>query len=211
MFTTPESRWRALQTRNPRSASAFIYAVTTTRIFCRPTCPARLARRTNVVFFDTAADAATQGFRACKRCKPAQEDFASTRMRHESSAKKACEEIDAAGGKIDLETLASRVGLSPRYLHGVFKQVIGVTPGTYAAKLRMGIEKTENTSGESRAEVNQREDIPSLEGIEHQLLGKESWVRLFGLWLSLTSYSLTVRSHPPLRGPGHRSPERTRC
>lgn len=136
MFNTPESRWRALQTRNPNSASAFIYGVTTTRIFCRPTCPARLARRANVVFFDTASEAAASGLRACKRCKPTQDDFAPAQRRHEAEVTRACETLREAGGRVSLEALASGAGMSPRYFHGVFKRFVGVTPGVFAAQLR---------------------------------------------------------------------------
>ncbi|SPO02022.1 uncharacterized protein DNG_04695 [Cephalotrichum gorgonifer] len=129
MFTNPERRWQALRTRDPRSASAFTYAVTTTRIYCRPTCPARLARRANVVFFDTAPEAAAAGFRACKRCKPAQSpDAASARGRHEDIVRRACEAMHATGGRATLRTIAGDAGLSPRYFHGVFKKVVGVTP-----------------------------------------------------------------------------------
>ncbi|KAM0722921.1 hypothetical protein Q7P37_001119 [Cladosporium fusiforme] len=70
MYTTSSARWQATSTRAPASSTAFVYAVRTTRIFCRPTCKARLARRSNVTFYDTAAEAQAAGFRACKRCKP---------------------------------------------------------------------------------------------------------------------------------------------
>ncbi|PYH74089.1 putative DNA repair and transcription factor Ada [Aspergillus vadensis CBS 113365] len=68
--TSPSTRWLAIQTRDPRYTSTFVYAVLTTKIYCRPTCPARLARRANVRFYDTASQAERAGFRPCKRCKP---------------------------------------------------------------------------------------------------------------------------------------------
>ncbi|KAK4244357.1 hypothetical protein C7999DRAFT_35282 [Corynascus novoguineensis] len=157
MFKTPESRWRALQARNPLAASAFVYAVTSTRIFCRPACPSRLARRANIVFFDSATDAQSAGFRACKRCQPSS-SFSSPssssqthpldpskagsigvgpqQQQKEATVRKACELVKAAGGKITLEQLAGGIGLSPRYFHGVFKAVMGVTPSGYAARVR---------------------------------------------------------------------------
>ncbi|EMD66997.1 hypothetical protein COCSADRAFT_178776 [Bipolaris sorokiniana ND90Pr] len=69
-YTTPTSRYHALTTRDPLSSNAFIYAVKTTNIYCRPTCPARLARRANITFYSTWREAEAAGFRACKRCKP---------------------------------------------------------------------------------------------------------------------------------------------
>lgn len=69
---TDSQRWSLLSTRSaaPSPTPPFIYGVMSTKIYCRPTCPARLARRANVVFFDTAAQAQEAGFRACKRCRP---------------------------------------------------------------------------------------------------------------------------------------------
>ncbi|KAK0609049.1 Bifunctional transcriptional activator/DNA repair enzyme Ada [Lasiodiplodia hormozganensis] len=69
-FNNPHTRWRALTARDPAAHASFVYAVLSTRIYCRPTCPARLARRANIVFYDAAAQAAAAGFRACKRCRP---------------------------------------------------------------------------------------------------------------------------------------------
>ncbi|OAL34039.1 hypothetical protein AYO20_06687 [Fonsecaea nubica] len=69
-YRSEPSRWRALVARDAHATDAFVYAVVTTKIYCRPDCPARLARRANVRFFDLAAQAERGGFRACKRCKP---------------------------------------------------------------------------------------------------------------------------------------------
>jgi methylphosphotriester-DNA--protein-cysteine methyltransferase len=144
MFDTPESRWRALQTRNRLAASAFLYGVTTTRIYCRPACPSRLARQANIVFFDSATEAESAGFRPCRRCKPSKSDFEPKTAQHEKAVRKACNLIDAAGGRLTLDNLASSVGLSPRYLHGIFKNAMGVTPSVYAMRVRKG--KTVRTS-----------------------------------------------------------------
>ncbi|KEF54341.1 uncharacterized protein A1O9_09507 [Exophiala aquamarina CBS 119918] len=69
-YSTPAARWAALTTRDPAASKAFIYAVRTTKIYCRPDCRARLARRANVAFYDSAQLARQDGYRPCKRCKP---------------------------------------------------------------------------------------------------------------------------------------------
>jgi methylphosphotriester-DNA--protein-cysteine methyltransferase len=69
-YSTPAARWAALTTRDPAASKAFIYAVRTTKIYCRPDCRARLARRANVAFYDNIQQAQQDGYRACKRCKP---------------------------------------------------------------------------------------------------------------------------------------------
>lgn len=68
-FDNDDARWAAALARDPAADGAFITAVVTTGIYCRPVCPARPLRR-NVRFFATAIDAQASGFRACKRCKP---------------------------------------------------------------------------------------------------------------------------------------------
>ena len=69
-FFSQESRWNAVLTRNRAAEGVFYYAVKTTGIVCRPTCPSRRPNRKNVEFFDTYHDAKEAGYRACKRCKP---------------------------------------------------------------------------------------------------------------------------------------------
>jgi AraC family transcriptional regulator of adaptative response/methylated-DNA-[protein]-cysteine methyltransferase len=72
LYTTPEARWRALAERDKAAMDAFIYAVKSTGVYCRPLCGSRLPRRDNVTFYDSGDEAERAGYRACKRCKPDQ-------------------------------------------------------------------------------------------------------------------------------------------
>ena len=70
IFNTDSRRWQAVQKRESEADGAFVYAVTTTGIFCRPTCSSRRPNRENARFFDSTQPAEAAGFRACKRCRP---------------------------------------------------------------------------------------------------------------------------------------------
>src|ERR1700726_3203473 len=65
-----EKRWQSVQTRDRGADGAFVYAVRSTGIYCRPSCPSRRPRREQVVFFPLPESAEQEGFRACLRCKP---------------------------------------------------------------------------------------------------------------------------------------------
>jgi methylphosphotriester-DNA--protein-cysteine methyltransferase len=137
LYATDATRWRAVATRDSNANGHFVYSVRSTKIYCRPVCPGRLARRANVGFYQTPVEAEAAGFRACKRCKPnsVQEDS------QERTVEKACLLIDEAlksdGQKtLKLQDLAKRVGLTPRYFHKIFKDKTGTTPAEYA-KARM--------------------------------------------------------------------------
>src|SRR6516162_4394816 len=65
-----ERYWEAVVGRNPRLDGEFFFAVSTTGVYCRPSCAARRPRRENVAFHETCADAERAGFRPCKRCRP---------------------------------------------------------------------------------------------------------------------------------------------
>ena len=69
-FASDDERWDAVRRRDPAAVGAFVYAVRTTGVYCRPSCGARLPRWENVSFHATCADAAQAGFRPCKRCRP---------------------------------------------------------------------------------------------------------------------------------------------
>jgi AraC family transcriptional regulator of adaptative response/methylated-DNA-[protein]-cysteine methyltransferase len=125
---TDDDCWRAIVTRDP-SAEGFYYAVTTTGIFCRPSCGARLPRRDHVRFFTSTQDAAAAGFRACKRCRPTEETLS---RRNAIMVAKACRAIEMAEEAPDLAALAEQAGLSRFHFHRVFKAVTGVTPKDYS-------------------------------------------------------------------------------
>lgn len=133
IFDSDTARWYAVQNRERAGHSAFVYAVSTTKIFCRPTCPARLARRANVKFFDQAADALKNGFRPCKRCKPDESTGSNTSSR---IIPNACKYILQVNGDLTTASLAEHVGISSRHLHTLFKGAMGCTPAAYAAQVR---------------------------------------------------------------------------
>lgn len=135
-FATTSSRWAALQSRDPAAASAFIYCVTTTKIYCRPNCPSRLARRANIVFYDTLSDAEADGFRPCKRCRPeVMENDGDSQKLAVAKACKLLQEDIQKDGKLSVKGLAAQVGLTECHFCRVFKKVMGVTVGQYKGQL----------------------------------------------------------------------------
>ena len=116
-----------------RPTARFVYSVRSTGVYCRPTCPAKLARRENVRFHATCEDAQRAGFRACKRCTP---NEASPSQRRAAAVAFACRLMDEAGEALNLASLADSAGMSVYHFHRVFKAHIGLTPRAYAAGLR---------------------------------------------------------------------------
>ena len=128
-----DARWAAFVARDAAFDGEFFIAVETTGIYCRPSCPAKRAKRENVRFFATAAEAERAGFRPCKRCKPNEPSLV---QQHSEKVKEACRLIETAEAEPKLDDLAEAVGLSPYHFHRVFKSVLGVTPKAYAAAHR---------------------------------------------------------------------------
>ena len=132
---TDAERWRAVLARSADADGRFFYAVRTTGVYCRPTCPSRRPRRENVEFFTTTALAEAGGFRACRRCTPTNGHgpvSAAERVR------RACRLIDDAEDKPDLRAIAEAAGLSPFHFHRLFKRLVGVTPREYVAARHAG-------------------------------------------------------------------------
>jgi methylphosphotriester-DNA--protein-cysteine methyltransferase len=143
LFEDDASRWDAVSSRNTTADGSFVYAVRTTKIFCRPICKARLPRRANVSFFTTGYDAKQAGFRACKRCKPEIAGF----MPEEAAVRKIrafvqqqTEKQGDAEARLSLSQMARQSGLSKWHFHRVFKRCVGVTPTEYLRIQRQGQE-----------------------------------------------------------------------
>ena len=130
-----DPRWTQLVARDPGAEGQFVYAVTSTGIYCRPGCGSRTPRPENVRFFLTATAAAQAGFRPCQRCKPDQPPL---QVQHAELVAGLCRQIETAGTPPSLETLAQSARMSPYHLHRVFKAVTGLTPRAYAAAHRAG-------------------------------------------------------------------------
>lgn len=139
LFEDDESRWQAVVNRNPNADGFFIYAVKTTKVYCRPICKARLARRSNIRFFNNSTEAAEAGFRACKRCKPDLPGF----MPEESAVQKirvfVASRANGGGGDdmMSLSQMAKQTGLSKWHFHRVFKKCVGMTPTEYLREERL--------------------------------------------------------------------------
>ena len=121
--------WDAVRARDGNYDAKFYYSVATTGVYCRPSCPARLAKRENVAFHASCADAEIAGYRPCKRCKP---NEPSLHDRYAVKVAEACRLIEEAEEPPKLDELASAAGLSTYHFHRVFKVVAGVTPKAYA-------------------------------------------------------------------------------
>jgi len=134
-YRTDQAWWQALVGRDPHANGAFVYGVATTGVYCRPGCASRRPHRKNVRFFETWQQAESAGFRPCKRCSPRSPAGQDPRV---EAVIRACQIIEGAESPPRLADLAQAVGLSPSYLHRLFKKTVGVTPRQYAAERRVG-------------------------------------------------------------------------
>jgi AraC family transcriptional regulator, regulatory protein of adaptative response / methylated-DNA-[protein]-cysteine methyltransferase len=131
--TKRNQRWAAVVARDPAFEGKFVYAVKTTGIYCRPTCPSRLAKAKNVEFYLTCQEAESADFRACQRCRP---NEASPTDQHGAVIAEACRRIEDADTLPTLTGLAAALGMSPYYFHRLFKSVTGLSPKAYGAAHR---------------------------------------------------------------------------
>jgi len=129
MAMDPEICWRASAARDARFIGRFVMAVTSTRIYCRPGCPARLPARRNARFYATPAAAEAAGFRACLRCRPDRAPGAPTAAGTAATVARALRLMDD-GALTDgsLETLAGRLGVTSRWLRELFERHVGAAP-----------------------------------------------------------------------------------
>jgi AraC family transcriptional regulator, regulatory protein of adaptative response / methylated-DNA-[protein]-cysteine methyltransferase len=126
---TDAARWQAVTAKDKNADGRFFFSVRTTGVYCRPSCPARPARRENVAFHSSCDAAEAAGFRACKRCRPRQ---ASQSERDAGLVARACEMIRTAEQPPQLARLAAALGISPFHFHRMFKAATGLTPKAYA-------------------------------------------------------------------------------
>jgi AraC family transcriptional regulator of adaptative response/methylated-DNA-[protein]-cysteine methyltransferase len=139
--------WRATLARDQAADQLFVYAVRSTRIYCRPSCPSRKPRRQNVLFFPAPEAAERAGFRPCKRCRPQEVVRADSRA---DVVGRVCRYIDEhREGRLSLAELGRLVGVSPHGLLRLFKQTVGITPREYAEGRRLGWLKERLREGDS--------------------------------------------------------------
>ncbi len=132
-FVTEEQRWAAVQGRDANADENFVYAVKTTGIYCRPSSSARLPKRENVEFFDTAKAAQAAGYRASRRIAADQTELAKQRA---ALVIDACRLIETAEIPPSLNELAKQAGMSVFHFHRIFKSETGLTPKAYASAYR---------------------------------------------------------------------------
>jgi AraC family transcriptional regulator of adaptative response/methylated-DNA-[protein]-cysteine methyltransferase len=136
-----DPRWARIVARDKTADGHLWYSVATTGVYCRPSCPSRVANPKNVQLHDTLKDARATGFRPCKRCKP---DGPSIESDNAALVAKACRIIERSEEAPSLAELAGAIGRSPAYFHRIFKSATGLTPKGYAAaqlakKVRQGL------------------------------------------------------------------------
>lgn len=124
--------WTAVERRDPAFDGAFVFAVDSTGIYCRPSCPSRRPLRKNVRFFTTPRAAERGGYRACLRCRPASGARPSVEL-----AARACAILARpSGAPVTLRDLSRRLEVSPHHLQRTFTKAVGVSPKEYQDVLR---------------------------------------------------------------------------
>lgn len=132
---TDHNRWRAVLARDASFDGAFVYAVRSTGVYCRPSCPSRRPERRQVTFFALPEAAERGGYRPCRRCRPRDATAPNCRV---ETVRRACRYIDARpDGPPTLAEVGAHVGASPYHLHRLFKRVMGITPRQYADARRV--------------------------------------------------------------------------
>jgi AraC family transcriptional regulator of adaptative response/methylated-DNA-[protein]-cysteine methyltransferase len=139
-----EQYWRATMARDARADGTFILGVSSTHIYCRPSCPARRPLRRNVVFFRTGEEAEKQGFRPCLRCKPNEKSGPLALV--ERAARELAHNTEE---NLRVAALARKLGTSASALRRAFHQVTGLAPRDLADALRLNRFKSLLRSGKN--------------------------------------------------------------
>lgn len=133
MSISTDQQWTRVLARDAKADGQFVYAVKSTGVFCRPSCPSRRPAREMVEFFASPAQAQRAGYRACRRCSPAERSVQAQKV------EAACRYLDAnVETTINLATLARHVGMSPFYFQRMFKRTLGISPRQYQQARRAG-------------------------------------------------------------------------
>src|SRR5215213_7701716 len=141
--TLADDKWQAVVNRDRGRDGQFVFAVSTTGIYCRPSCPARRPRPENVSVFANPDAAERAGYRACRRCQP--KAVASSQ---EALVARAITWLDAhVEERVTLPRLAAAIGVSPGHLQRTFTRVTGVSPRMYAAARRLESAKSRLRDG----------------------------------------------------------------
>src|SRR5574337_1010339 len=142
-LATQDQLWTAVLRRDPRFDQQFVYAVRSTGIYCRPTCPSRRPRRDQVTFFEAPRQAEQAGFRACHRCHPDHNGTAT-----QDVMARVCRYLEGhAERRVTLRELSHVSGYSPFHLQRMFKQTLGISPRQYTAGHRLRDLKTRLREG----------------------------------------------------------------
>ena len=147
MASSPELRWwHAVEARDAGYDGMFVFAVSSTGIYCRPSCPARRPRRQNVTFYGKPEEAEKAGYRACLRCRP-RAIAGSPQM---EMVKAVCRYVEQhLDEPITLARLGTAFRQSPFHLQRTFKAVLGITPRAYADSCRLNQVKSNLRAGHS--------------------------------------------------------------
>ena len=130
-----ETKWQAVLAKDTRFDGQFVFAVSSTKIYCRPSCPSRRPRRENVRFFNLPEAAEQRGYRACKRCHPGEIRKLDPQI---EMAQRICRLIENNEGEsLTLAALSESIGVSPFHLQRTFKSIMGVSPSEYAEACRI--------------------------------------------------------------------------
>jgi len=139
--------WQAVLSRDASRDGSFVFAVRSTGIYCRPSCPARRPRREQVSFFQLPEAAEQAGFRACRRCHPRRAAGTDPQI---ELVRRICHAIDEHDEEpLTLKTLSTETGVSAHHLQRTFKNVMGISPRQYAESRRLDQFKTKVKSGAS--------------------------------------------------------------
>jgi AraC family transcriptional regulator of adaptative response/methylated-DNA-[protein]-cysteine methyltransferase len=126
-------KWSMVLARDARADGRFVYAVRSTGVFCRPSCPSRRPRMENVEFFDSPAQAQRAGYRPCRRCSPLE------RNQQAQKIEAACRYIDKnLDITLSLTAISRHVEISPFHFQRLFKRVLGISPRQYQQARRAG-------------------------------------------------------------------------
>ncbi len=143
--------WNAVVSRDSSRDGSFVFAVRSTGIYCRPSCPARRPRREQVSFFQLPEAAEQAGFRACRRCHPRRAQASDPRI---ELVRQICHAIDEHDEEPQtLNTLSAETGVSAHHLQRTFKELMGITPRQYAESRRLNQFKANVKGGASVTEA----------------------------------------------------------